>query len=520
MVAAVIGAIGFAFPAGYVLWRNITAEADALDLVFSGRIGAPLWRSLKLAVAVSVTAGAIGTGLAWLVARTDIAFARFWYGALAVPLVFPSFIGAAAFIRAMNPGGIANDLLGSFGVDQTPELRGFVGAWLVLSLFTYPYVFMPVAARLRQIPASLEESARLLGDSSATAFRRVVLPQVMPSIGAGMLLVFLYAISDFGAVKLMRYDTLTRAIETNYLARPDVAFALSLVLMGLAAVAVGGEHLFSRSHAVTVDSRAPRLRRTELGRGRFVALLAAASVFALATLAPIVALVDWATAGRFRGVDTGRPLRIDTGDVTEATINTVGVSLATALFAVLAVLPIAILVGRFRSRPGGIAHGIVLASFALPGILIALALRFWTLRTGVVGAWLADTHALLIFAYVVRFGSLAIGVTLIAVRSVPPTVRDAARTLGANRLRRLTSLDLPLMRGGLMAGAGLVLLSTMKELPISLLIAPIGFPTLTTRIFFLFEEAFVTEAGVLALVLVACSFALTWALVLRRSDLT
>ncbi|NOX31202.1 MAG: ABC transporter permease subunit [Actinobacteria bacterium] len=183
-----------------------------------------------------------------------------------------------------------------------------------------------------------------------------------------------------------------------------------------------------------------------------------------------------------------------------------------------AILPIAFLVGRYGSRLGAVAHSIVLATFALPGLLIALSLRFWTVRSGVAGDLLSDTLALLVFAYVVRFASLAMGITLESVRSVPGNVHDAARTLGANARRRFVNIDLPLMRPGLLAAAGLVLLSTMKELPISLLISPLGFSTLATRIFGSFEDAFIAEAGIMAVILVVLSAVLTWFLVLRRAD--
>ena len=126
--------------------------------------------------------------------------------------------------------------------------------------------------------------------------------------------------------------------------------------------------------------------------------------------------------------------------------------------------------------------------------------------------------AILIFAYVVRFGSLAMGIALVAVKAVPSRLHDAAATLGADKWHRFRSVDLPAMRPGLLAAGGLVVLSTMKELPISLIVAPIGFPTLTTRIFGSFEEAFVAEAGIMALVLVSASALLSWILVLLRAD--
>ena len=512
-------ALGFAFPGVYLVYRNFAEGADPAGLLVSDRTLGPLWRSVRLAVSVSGTALVLGTALAWFTTRTDLAWRRLWRVLLPLPLVFPTFVGAAAFIHTLNPGGLANDLLAGIGLDRTPELRGFYGAWLVLTLMTYPYVYLPVAARLRQLPGSLEESARVLGETALRVFGRICLPQIATAIGAGTLLVFLYTLSDFGAVQLMRYDTLTRAIATNQLANPPVALALSLLLLVLAALVVLAERRFSRSLPDAAGVQPSRPMVYSLGRWRvpalgFVALSAGAGVGA-----PLVALVDWAARGLVRSATGGRSLTIDGAKVLEATTNTLGASLAAAVLSTAAVLPIALLVGRYRSRLGSFAHAIVVSTFALPGILIALSMRFWTLRSDLAFDLLNDTMALLIFAYMVRFGSLAMGVTLVAVRSVPERLHDSARILGAGRLRRFFAVDLPMMGPGLLAGTGLVLLSVMKELPISLFVSPLGFFTLTTQIFGSFEEAFIAEAGIMAVVLVGLSFVLTWFLVIRRDHL-
>ena len=511
-------AAAFSFPGLYLIWRNISTGADPLGPLTSQRTLAPLWRTLKLAVTVSLSAAIIGTALAWLTMRTDIPLRRTWRTVLPLPLVFPTFIGAAAFIRTLNPGGLANGLFNSIGIQQAPELRGFFGAWFVLTLFTYPYVYLPVAARLQRLPGSLEESARVLGDSAIQSFRRIVLPQIAGAVAAGTLLVFLYTISDFGAVQLMRYDTLTRAIETNYLAQPAVAFALSLLLLVLAAAVVSGERMLGRRTIAPATARSTRPVNYRLGRWKPAAAGFVLLVGALSVGAPMVALIDWASEGLLRASRNGRPLAISSDKVVEAARNTLESSVLAALVAVLAVLPIAFLVDRYRSRIGSVSHAIVIATFALPGILIALALRFWTLRSGFAGDLLFDSKALLVFAYVVRFGSLAMGIALVAVQTVPDRFHDVGATLGANRIRRLRTIDLPLMAPGLLAAVGLVLLSTMKELPISLIIAPLGYPTLTTRIFGSFEDAFVAEAGIMAVVLVAMSATLSWFLVLRRAE--
>ena len=172
----VVLAAAFAFPGIYVVWRNISTDADPTGLLRSSRTLDPLGRTMQLAVLVSLASAAIGTTLAWLTTRTDVPLRRLWRTVLPIPLVFPTFIGAAAFIRTLNPGGLANDVLNNLGIDRTFELRGLFGAWLVLTLFTYPYVYLPVVARLQRLAGSLEESARVLGDSPGQTFRRIVLP--------------------------------------------------------------------------------------------------------------------------------------------------------------------------------------------------------------------------------------------------------------------------------------------------------------------------------------------------------
>jgi len=145
---------------------------------------------------------------------------------------------------------------------------------------------------------------------------------------------------------------------------------------------------------------------------------------------------------------------------------------------------------------------------------VALSLIFWTLHASPF-EFLIGSMPVLVFAYVVHFGAQALRTAQVAVTTVPQRMDDAARLLGAGRLRRVTTVDLPLMAPGLAAGAGLVMLSTMKELPATLLISPIGFRTLATEIWNTYEASFLAETAVLALVLVAISAAMTWLLVVR-----
>jgi iron(III) transport system permease protein len=515
VVWGLITGLVFAAPLAYVAIHNLGPDSVLTEVLFTRRTLDPLRRTLVLAASVSASAAVVGTAAAWVTIRTDVPLRRFWRLVAPLPLVFPSFVAAAGFVSGFGANGLVTDLLRPLGVDRIEPPRGFWGAWFVLTLFTYPYVYLPVAARLASLPPSLEESARLLGRRPRSVFRTVVLPQTSPAIWAGTLLVFLYTVSEFGAIVVLRYDTLTSSIYSNRLFNAPVSMALSLVL-GLIALAVV---VVERSHArrrVQVEvARARRPLQVRLGRWRWPALLGIAGLMTMSLLAPLAVLTEWLVRGM--GAD-GRG-RLDVEPVALGTLvaNTAGVSLVTALVAVAAVLPVAYLTSRYRSRSGGVVNAFVVAGFAFPGLVVALSLVSWSLSNDA-GAALYQTFPFLVFGYVVHFGAQSMRASQVAVGSIPRRLEDAARMLGADRLRRLRTIELPLMLPGLGAAAGLVLLSTMKELPLTLILAPPGFETLATRVWSLYQESFVAGAGLAALLLVAVSAVLTWFLVLRRAD--
>jgi iron(III) transport system permease protein len=509
-VAAVVVAAGFATPFAYLVLRTAGLGADLLAGLTGGDALAALGRSVALAAAVAGAATVLGVACAWLVARTDLPGARLWAVLLALPLVIPSYIGAFTLQAAFATGGVLEQLVTPLAGVRLPRVEGFGAAFAVLTLLTFPYVFLPAAARLRQLPASLEESARLLGRDSWDSFRLVVLPQVRGAALAGTLLVFLYVISDFGAVDLLRYDTLTRVIYANRLT-PAVSLLAGLQL-GLLAIAVAAGERAVTGRAARGVARGTRSLRVRLGRWRAAAAAAAGAVVALSLAAPVGVLVWWSARGLAAGAAGGL-----SRDLLEPAANTAVAGLAAAAAAVAVVLPVAYLTTRHRGRLADAVNAVVVGGFALPGLVSALALVFFTLGAGPAGV-LYQTFPLLIAGYVVHFGAQALRSAQVGVAAIPPRVGDAARLLGAGGVRRLLRVDLPLLAGPLSAGAGLVLLSAMKELPATLLLAPTGFATLATTTWQATEGARWADASLTALLLVVLSGILTWLLVLRRSD--
>ncbi|MGI9645011.1 MAG: ABC transporter permease [Ilumatobacteraceae bacterium] len=507
-VLAAVVAAAFAVPGLVVLWRAWRANI-AYDELWADLL-APLWRTVQLATLVSATTAVLGTGLAWLLVRTDLPARRLWRLVLVLPLALPSFVGAAAFIAGISPGGLLHEVSGWFGLTPPRRLRGLGVSWFVLTAFTYPYVLLPVSARFLALRPSLEESSRMLGRGSWETFARVTLPQLRSAILGGALLVYLYCVSEFGAVQLLGYDTLTRVVYATRLVDRATSFAASAILLVLAVSVVALER--SQRGPSTVDVEAGRRARpVRLGWKAIPATLACAFVALVGLVTPVVSLAIWARRGLAAG-------RVDLGDLTAPALNTASVAVVTAVVAVLVVLPVAIATTRRRSKVGTISAGSVVVGFALPGLVIALALASVTLNTPVL-APLYQTTTLLVIAYVVHFGSQALASTEQSLRAVPEGLRESSRLLEGSAIRRVLRVDLPLMRPGVLAGAGLVLLATVKELPATLLLAPIGFSTLATEVWGSYEEGFYAETGAAAIALLLLSGVLTWILVLRRSSL-
>jgi iron(III) transport system permease protein len=505
-----IAAVGFVLlPLAYLILRAASGGAEAWEVL--GRRGtAELVLDTALLVA-AVVAGAIAVGvpLAWLVVRTDLPGRRAFAVAAALPLVIPSYVAALALLGAFGPRGIVQQLLEPLGVERLPEIYGFPGAFLALTLSTYPYVFVLVAASLRVLDPSLEEAARSLGHSRLSAFRRVTLPALRPAIGAGALLVALYTLADFGAVSLMQYDALTRAIFLQYRALFDrtPAAILSLVLVALTLVVIVLEGRIQRRGRLYRTSRgtARAGARLPLGRWRLPALAFCGTVVGLFLVVPVAVLGYWTA----RAARLDRPL----SPAWEAALNSLLVSAAAAVVAIVAVLPVALLAQRRRAAWTTVLERLSYSANALPGIVIALSLVFFAANYA---GFVYQTLALLVFAYVVRFFPLALAGASAALEAVSPRLEEAARGLGRGPASVLASVTLPLIHSGLLAGAALVFLSAMKELPATLLLRPIGFETLATEIWKFTSVGAYSQAAPSALLLIVLSAPFVYALAARR----
>ncbi len=498
LLGLIVG-LAAALPFGYLLWRtNEFGWVAAWEVATSARSRTLLWATLKLAVAVTVTSVAIAVPIAWLTTRTDLPLRRFWVVVTALPLAIPTYVGSWAVIGALGPRGMLQGALETFGVTRIPAIYGFWGAYAVLTLFSYPYVLLTVRAAYRRLDPGLEEVSRTLGRGPLYTFVNVVLPQLRPSILAGSLLVALYTLSDFGAVSMLRYDTFTRAIYIQYRGALNrgAAAVLGLMLVVLTiAVLAAEQRSRGREQLHRLHAGGPRRHPTvRLGRWKPLALGALGLLAASALVVPMSVIGFWL----WRGIQISEPVWPEFS-VIRASLTA---SLLGAVFTVVAALPVALLAVRHRGRLSRIVERLSWSGYALPGIVVALALVFFGAQRA---TWAYQTLAMLVFAYVILFLPQAIGAIRASLLQVTPSLEEASQMLGSSRTRTFSRVLLPLTRPGVLAGGLLVFLTVMKELPATLLLSPTGFSTLATRIWNATNEGFMARAAgsALALVLLA-----------------
>jgi iron(III) transport system permease protein len=483
-------------PLAWIVIEAATVDpARARDLLVGRATLRVLANSLLLMIGVTALSIVLGVPLAYLTVRTDLPFRRAWTVLVALPLVVPSYVGAFAFVSAFGPRGEFRDLLAPLGLSELPEIYGLGGSILVITLYTYPYVYLTTRATLLGLDATLLEAARTLNHGRLAAFRRVTLPHVRPATAAGGLLAALYAVSDFGTPAIMRLSVFTRQIYIEYNAfGREYAALLSVQLLGVVLVVLALERRVRANDAVTAGEGGDRTA-VRLGRWRWPATLFPASVAGLALAVPVWILGLWV-------VRTDVPRRPSLAFELDSAANSVTVALAAAAVAAAAALPIAYYAASRDSRLAAIFERATYVGFAVPGIVLALALVY--LGAGYVPA-VYQTLPLLVFAYVVRFMPQAVGVVRAGVRQVDPVLVEAARALGESPRGAFRRVTLRLIAPSLTAGAALVFLTTMKELPVTLVLRPTGFETIVTQIWRAQEAAYYQYAALPALVLLVVS---------------
>lgn len=496
-------------PAWYLAKRSTERGWDPWARALENSAAPLMTRSLTLALVVAVASVLVAVPAAWLTTRAALPGRRLWAVLMAAPLAIPSYIMAMTVVDFLGPRGTLQGWLEPLGVDRLPEIYGFWGSAFTLTAASFPYVYLVLRAAFATADVSEEEASRSLGAGPLRTFFRVVLPGLVPAIAAGVLLVVLYTLSDFGAVSTLNYDTFTRSIFVEYQTSFDRTGAAVLgAMLAMVAAAILAAELTVRARMGRRASRRQSLMRpVPLGRWKWPALGFLSAIALLALGLPIGVLTYWLVKGI--QADANFP------EIGAAARHSVMMGLGGAVITVLLALPVAILAARYTSPIGSLMEQAAYLTHALPGVVVALALVFFGISYA---RDLYQTTWMLLFAYVILFLPNALSALRASLLRQPRRLEDAGASLGRSPLRVLASVTIPLARPGMASAGLLVFLTVMKELPATLLLSPPGYETLPGLVWSRSTDALYAGAALPALVLVGLA-AIPVALLSWRGDL-
>jgi iron(III) transport system permease protein len=494
-----------AFPLLYIFWRAFTGGWDVWLRLAQSHLLSLMANTLALTFSVTLGSVLVGVSMAWLTERTDLPGRRIFRWLLAMPLAIPTYIGAVVHLAMLRPrGGYIPQFLAwlTGGAVETPNPFGFWGATFILTVFMYPYVYLLSAAAFRSIHASLEEAARSLGLNLWQAIWKVTLPALRPGISAGALLVALDVLAEYGTIALLRYETFSSAIFLQLSGRYDrsAAAVLSGVLILLAVSILLAEiRLQGKARFYQFGGSWRPSPPLLLGRWKPAALLAVSGVVFTALVVPISVLLFWTWQAYTGPLPIAASFQTGSQGLGSFAWNSLWSSGLAALIAVALSLPVAFLVVRSPGKLSRFYSRVCQVGYALPGVVVALSLILLVNRFIPI---LYATPLVVVMAYVLRHMPQAVRSSEAAMAQLSPTLEEAANSLGHTSFRAFFSVTLRIILPGLLAGGALVFLTSLKELPATLLLRPAGFDTLAVRVWMWAGEGIYTQAAPAALLLI------------------
>ncbi len=459
-----------------------------------------LTESLLLAIGTMVGTLTIGIVTAWLCSVCEFRGRRFLEWAMILPLAYPAYIIAYVYTGIFDYGGTMHVWLeATTGISKPLPIRSLGGAIVVMSLAFYPYVYLLTRASFIQQSSRIIEVGRTLGARPLTCFLRIAIPAARPAIIAGVAIVVMETLADYGAVKYFGVNTFSVGIFRTWFGLGSITGAaqLSVLLLAFLVILIIAEKQ-ARRHARYYDNE-PRHGFTPSyrlhGMHAAGALIACSLPLVFGFLVPTLQLLAWAKA-RWEVTDLAGYLTL------------IGNSFGLALGSSLVILTIAVIIAYARHLRTSPAMQwvvqIVSSGYAIPGGVIAIAvLIFFSKLDSWTGITLISGFSALILAYTIRFLTLGFNTVDSALEKIPPNINYAAQSLGASAVETLTKIHIPLLRGGLLTATLLVFVEIIKELPATLILRPFNFNTLAVRAFELASDERLADMALPALSIAA-----------------
>jgi iron(III) transport system permease protein len=512
-VATCLAVLAVLTPIMFVLASLFQAPSDVWRHIVNTLLLTYVTNSVLLVVGASALTLLLGVSTAWLLTVYRFPGHRLFEWALVLPLAIPTYIVAYTYAGMLDyTGPLQTILRNSFGATAgfSMDIMSLPGVIFVISVVLYPYVYVITRASFMQQTSSVLEAAQILGQTRRQTFFKVALPLARPAIVAGLLLVVMETLNDYGAAKYFGVSTFTTGIFRAWFSMGDADAAIRLCagLMVFVLFLVTLERL-QRGKAKfdnAAGNHRPIRRQRLSGWKANAAFLVCMAPLALGFLFPVAQLVLWAYQTGVSALNQ---------EFLALLLNSFSLATAAALLTVLVALVIVYSVRLHRTSMIRPLSKLAILGYSIPGAVIAIGvmLPFARLDTflsavaaqldGSPGLFLSGTLFMVLFAYLVRFLALALNPLESGLEKSCKQLDEASRSLGTSPLRTLLRINLPLIKGALLGAVILVFVDVLKELPLTLILRPFNFDTLATKAFELASDEMVAESASAALVIIA-----------------
>ncbi len=473
--------------------------------------------SLLLMGGVAIGTALLGISTAWLATLFDFPGRRIFEWAQLLPLAMPAYIIAYSYTGLLEyagplQSGLRDTMGWSRGDYWFPPIRSLGGAMAMLSLVLYPYVYLLARAAFINQSVCMLEASRALGCAGWRAFFSVALPLARPAIIAGLALVMMETLADFGTVEYFGVQTFTTGIFRTWLGLYDTAGAARLagilLLFVLTLLALERASRRQAKFHYTTERVMPLKPMPLVGWRAALATLICLLPVTFGFIVPAVQLLLLASSEWQRSLDSA---------FIQLMVNSLSLALTAAVVILIPALLLALAQRNSQSRFVHLLIRLCASGYAIPGTVVAIgvliplgAIDNWVdlwaeenlgIRTGLL---LSGSLVALIFAYAVRFLCAALTTLESGLQKIKPSVDEAARTLGCSEGQVLRRIYLPVVRGSVLTAVLIVFVDVLKELPATLVLRPFNFNTLAVRTYELASDERLAEAALPALTIVAC----------------
>ena len=502
LLSPIISIIFSSFENTFSLWEHL----------FQTRLKFYLYNTFILMLGVGFTTFFIGVSLAWLICKYDFFMKNVIEWALLLPLALPSYIVAYCYTDFFEYSGfLQTSIRELFNFNSSndyffPEIRSLGGAIFVISFVSYPYIYLITKVAFKSTPSSLFELAELNGKNQ---FYYVALPLAKPAIIAGLSLVLMETVSDFGTVDFFAVETITLGIFNLWLGMNNLARASQLALIGFFFIMILlAFELSARKKQKFNDTKIRGYnglnQKISINHNIFIFFICIIPII-FGFIIPVLILLENSIS--YFDIQNLHNLIL-------ITKNSFFISFVATVIIILTTILLTIGL-KFQGFKGlSFLSTIAGIGYAFPGVILALGSLFFvsSLETSINALLLfldinqnlvlIGSFYILIFTYVCRFNAVAFGAINSGINRLPPNMVEASLTLGNSFWYSLKKVLFPIIKPSILTAAILTFVDIVKELPITLLLRPLNFETLATYVYQFASDEMLGRASAAALIIV------------------